>query len=73
MRSRDAGVSEPAKTVWRVLAVALTAGVCVTLLLALLTGCDDRKRGTLVCKDGTVTGGQGAHEVCAEHGGVRGH
>ena len=53
------------------------AGLLVLALLggAPLVGCDDRKpkRETLVCKDGTVSSGTNAREVCARHGGVRGH
>jgi hypothetical protein len=52
------------------------AGVLAALLLAPLAGCDDKqkpKHETLVCKDGTVTSGTGARDVCAKHGGVRGH
>jgi hypothetical protein len=51
----------------------LLAGVLVLALagVAPLAGCDDRKRETLVCKDGTVTSGAGARDVCARHGGVR--
>lgn len=51
---------------WR----TLLAAILVSLFLG-AADCDDRSgKGTLVCKDGTVTSGQGAHEVCAEHGGV---
>jgi hypothetical protein len=51
----------------------LLAGVLALALAGVvpLAGCDDRKHETLVCKDGTVTGGAGARDVCARHGGVR--
>lgn len=47
----------------------LLAAILVSLFLG-AADCDGRDSGTLVCQDGTVTSGQGAHEVCAEHGGV---
>jgi hypothetical protein len=47
------------------------AGVLVALALVPLAGCGPRKSETLVCKDGTVTSGTGARDVCAKHGGVR--
>lgn len=51
------------------------AGALAALALAPLAGCDEHKtkpkHETLVCKDGTVTSGAGARDVCARHGGVR--